>query len=694
MTRTNFNTSVCTSQLVQSAVLTSVFWLAAFARADERIIIEDSLVGSTKGTVVGGQLSPNGYQPKEKTRHILYRLPLTIRHGYMEFEVHGMSPDIPEDSSHAFFGMYEGRGLEEPIKYAMDFRENHFRFHGHWRQNRNSFKAVISCARPSQDNNETTPAIFETKNGKANRDWSEEPTGDNFDWDPKRWHKFRVAWGEGRFEVAIDGKQVWAVQNAPFEYAPLEQRIWLGSAPGRDNKLHNELPKITYRNFRLVALSPENQPQKSTSDVQLNRAATWTQPLRVDAKYPHHFRNEDNDHPFIFNKTAWHYFTCRHPEITLDRAQRIGANVIRVHLEGNPYNEALGLDAWPWGGSRQSPDFDSFNDDYWDEVESRIKAAGERGIGLNLTLFMKLKLPDRPESFQRVLPYLRRVIDRLAKYPNIFCWEVHNEHSNNPDFQAQVGRFMKTNDPFKRPVISSNGTTDNPLWPNADWMDMALVHHCTGSTPTYDLRDWYLAIARNLRVFGKPAFNNEPGRERRHANNDAVHRRKQLWIAAASGGYTTWHSWDGCEGIDDSVYAAKGEQYVRPFVDWWSARDFWRVDPTFTTLTLSDTDPNRNELIPAVLTSQTKDLTLAYLFTRSGGLEIKDQNVLLRLQDGRYRVAFYKPASGKVIGQTIAIEASRRQGVQTLKLPTFTDDLALQIEQIRKGENTLIDGTQ
>jgi hypothetical protein len=36
--------------------------------------------------------------------------------------------------------------------------------------------------------------------------------------------------------------------------------------------------------------------------------------------------------------------------------------------------------------------------------------------------------------------------------------------------------------------------------------------------------------------YGKPAFNNETGREVRHRNDDPIHRRKQMWIAAAAGG--------------------------------------------------------------------------------------------------------------------------------------------------------------
>jgi hypothetical protein len=200
------------------------------------------------------------------------------------------------------------------------------------------------------------------------------------------------------------------------------------------------------------------------------------------------------------------------------------------------------------------------------------------------------------------------VIQRLARHPNIFCWEVHNEHIANPGFQAEVGRFLKKHDPQHRPVISSDGTTDYPLWPHADWMDLAVVHHCTGNQRAYDLRDWYLAIARNIRVFGKPAFNNETGREKRHQNDDPVHRRKQLWLAAAAGGYTTWHSWDGCEGIDDAAYHAPGEEFVRPFVDWWSSQQYWRVDPAFSVAQLAASDPRRDDLIPVALSTPQRDL--------------------------------------------------------------------------------------
>ncbi len=419
----------------------------------------------------------------------------------------------------------------------------------------------------------------------------------------------------------------------------------------------------------------------------------WDTLVRIDPLHPHHFVRTDGTPFFLFNKTAWHYFSAANPGITLDRANRLGASVIRVHLEGNTYFPDLGFDAWPWGGTREHPDFSTFNAAYWERVDERIELAATRGIGLNLTLFMSLKLPDEPASFELMRPYLERVIARLARHPNIFCWEVHNEYVRNPGFQRAVGEFLQRHDPHHRPVISSNGTTDYPLWPDAPWMSMALVHHCTGNQPPYDLRDWYLAIARNLRSFGKPAFNNETGRERRHKNDDPVHRRKQLWLAAAAGGYTTWHSWDGCEGIEDSAYAAPGQEFVGPFVRWWSGQQFWRVNPDFTAAQLAPSDPARDELVAVTLAAPARELLLAYVFTRTGGTRVNNGRLHLRLPGGDYRVEFFDPASGAAIGATVTHVSHGLHRPGPLALPPFADDLALRITRTETRDQAAIPDT-
>jgi hypothetical protein len=433
-----------------------------------------------------------------------------------------------------------------------------------------------------------------------------------------------------------------------------------------------------------------NAPVERVSAV----ATNWSGVVRIDPAHPHHFVRPDGTHLFLFNKTAWHYFTARDPIITLDRTRDLGANVIRVGLEQNYYFDVLKLDGWPWGGTRADPDFSTFDDAYWLRVEERLRLAAAQGVGVNLTLFNGLKLPDNPESFALIKPYLQRIIRQLAPHANIFCWEVHNEYVANPRFQQAVGEFMRQHDPHRRPVISSNGTTDFPLWPDSAWMDMALVHHCTGNQPQYDLRDWYLGIARNLRVHGKPAYNNETGREVRHRNDDAVHRRKQLWLAAAAGGYTTWHSWDGCEGIDDANYVAPGQQFVRPFALWWSQQEFWRVNPDFTAVQVAANDPLQDTVVPVALASPQRELILAYVFTRQGGRRISGGQLQLRLPDGEYMVELFHPADAQVLGPPLGHVSPGLRASAPLRLPDFTDDLALRIKRVGTREQSLIPETR
>ncbi len=101
----------------------------------------------------------------------------------------------------------------------------------------------------------------------------------------------------------------------------------------------------------------------------------------------------------------------------------------------------------------------------------------------------------------------------------------------NEAFPQAVGEYFRANDPHGRPVCTSDGTTDDAAWPDRTWIDLAINHTCTSSSnERHDLRDWYLALARNTRSHGKPAWCNESGRENRRGNNDGVHRRKQGWL--------------------------------------------------------------------------------------------------------------------------------------------------------------------
>jgi hypothetical protein len=224
----------------------------------EVVIIDDPLLGTTQGQQVGGTLSSEGYAPTGAA-HILYELPETVREGYLEVEIFGMDPTaVPVDADHGFLGMYDGRGIAEPVKYFDDFKQNFFRWNVHWRQNRSALKAVISCAAPTEERLKASIAVYPTET----RDFTSEPTGSGVSFDPTRWHAMRAQWQNKKFEVLVDGAVTWST-SGPYDYAPVLHRIWVGSAPGSGDKYLAQVPGIRYRNVRLVSFDDSTLPYGS-----------------------------------------------------------------------------------------------------------------------------------------------------------------------------------------------------------------------------------------------------------------------------------------------------------------------------------------------------------------------------------------------------------------------------------------------
>lgn len=415
-------------------------------------------------------------------------------------------------------------------------------------------------------------------------------------------------------------------------------------------------------------------------------SAPFTSPYRVDEQRPHQLVNQEGEHLFVLAKTAWLYFGARDPMVTIERARRLGANVIRVALEGDLYFRTAGIDLWPWGGTRKQPIFSRFNEDYWRRVEQRIELAGRHGLSLDIVLYTTSKLPDDAVPQQRA--YWRQTLERLGRYANIVTWEIHNEHDRNPGLQREAGHFFRDNDPHRRPVITSKGTRDAPTWTEADWIDMAVTHTCTSSTAAHTLEDWYLPVARNGRARGKPSFNNETGREQRHDNDDGVHRRKQAWTWTMAGGFWTWHSWDGCEGIDDATYRAPGEVFMRPLADYLRSLPFWRLDPEWSAVRIDHPD-----LVDATLATAERELIVSYLAVERSGREVPSFDAKVRLRDGVYRVRFLEPATGRVLGES-TLEAAGLGRPGALRIPAFVDDLVIELKRLAERPESEMANTQ
>jgi hypothetical protein len=401
----------------------------------------------------------------------------------------------------------------------------------------------------------------------------------------------------------------------------------------------------------------------------------WTSPYRVDPDFPFQLVNAEGEHLFILNKTAWLYFGCEYPAAVLDRAVAQGVNVLRVSLEGRYYYETVGIDLWPWRGTRDRPIWNEFDEAYWDEVERRVRLAGERGLGLDVTLYCSLRPSAAEIESQR--SYWSRTLERLGKYANILTWEIANEYVDNEEFQKAVAEFFHENDPWQRPVCTSDGTTDDAVWPDRPWLDLAINHTCTSSSERHDLGDWYLAVARNTRAHGKPAFCNESGRENRHGNDDGVHRRKQGWLWCTAGCFWTWHSWDGCEGIDERDYVAPGQEFMKPLADFFRALPFWQMNPNHTALRTGE--PN---VVWATLARPSRSISVTYLCTRTSGRTVKKASAQIRLPAGSYRLTFQRPADLAVI----KTQEYRSRGLhlsERIGLPAFTDDLVVTVVRVQ-----------
>ncbi|MGQ9619965.1 MAG: hypothetical protein ACUVTX_03140 [Bacteroidales bacterium] len=310
----------------------------------------------------------------------------------------------------------------------------------------------------------------------------------------------------------------------------------------------------------------------------------------------------------------------------------------------------------------------------------------ENEIGINLTIYFTYKLSKEEDPAQ--LAYWKEIIRRLGKYPNILCWEIMNEYVKNEDFQDIAGTWFHENDPDHRPVITSACTTDDAVFPDKPWMDMAVVHTCTGSISQYDLRWWYKAIAQNTMSYGKPAFNNETGREIRHRNDDGVHRRKQAWLWSASGAFFTFHTLDGCEAIDSVGYKAPGYEFMKPYSDFFSSIPFHTLFANYTACTIQN-----DSLVSSGLASPNRSLCITYACTRLTGETVTGMKATIRLPNGKYDVAFIDPATLKDLGVTKYESGGLRETGEIL-LPDFKDDILIKIVMTTQKEITLIEGTR
>ena len=242
--------------------------------AQGTVVLQDPLTnGTVAGTQVGGSFTAEGYKPGLGAGHILYDSPVQVTNGYIEFQVKGFvaSQIVSSDGNadNGLFGMYDGRGITEPIQYFEDFKANYFRWNFHYREQRKAFKAVLTVAAPLPERINSTYAVFGYRpDGTIDRDWFTEPTGIDYSMNSTSWYTVRCEWNNKTFKVTINGTPVWGPFSGPYDYAPIDFKIWLGSAPGYGEKYTNLLANVVYRNFKLVSYGiVTNTPPVITSSA-------------------------------------------------------------------------------------------------------------------------------------------------------------------------------------------------------------------------------------------------------------------------------------------------------------------------------------------------------------------------------------------------------------------------------------------
>ncbi len=421
----------------------------------------------------------------------------------------------------------------------------------------------------------------------------------------------------------------------------------------------------------MIVMSVNVNGQAIKADLSVTFPSPWTSPYVVDPDHPHHFVNRDGNHLYLYNKSAFAYFSCNNPDEVLNKAKKLGANVIRVCLEGKPFFSELELDMWPWGGTRKNPNWNTFNKIYWDKVEDRIKLAGENGIGLDIILYYSLRPNEKDIATQRV--YWDYILSRLGKYSNVFSWEIMYTNNTQKNIIDIAGSYFKNHDPHNRPVFSSGPASDDAFMPEKSWMDISVVQTPTGNQLIYELRDWYLAVARNIYGHGKPAFNPQPGREMVDENDDPVFRRKQSWLWCASGAYWSWHSYDGCEGINEINYYSPGWQYSKPISSFFNSIPFWAMNPNYTACQIDN-----HELVSASLATPNRKTVITYACSTKPTAFVRNNTMTLRLHNGEYQVFFIRPADLKKI-KAINISASGPNNLLEIDLPDFNDDILIMV---------------
>jgi enediyne biosynthesis protein E4 len=374
---------------------------------------------------------------------------------------------------------------------------------------------------------------------------------------------------------------------------------------------------------------------------------------------PRHFQYQSK--PFFFvGKSAFALIDAEDRRRFVDEAHRDGFNVLRIWLccpsltkkHGDDHfrrNQAAG-DLWPFDATPEKPDFTRFNEDYFRRLDAILQHMQSEGMVAQLTLFTGGDFwPGGPHAWDAVKQgYVQFVLDRYRDRPNLY-YEIANEYYS-PEGQAfveKVGDFIWEQDKLHL-VTASAG--DVARFADKPWYRLHQMHASRGRNWWRRVYDELLPLATRHRL---PAVNDEPmgsqapdDKEQGYPGRDTdpVHHRMNFWMTAMSGSYVTFHSH---KGINALVGPSPGQEFVRPFREFFEQTWFWEFEPA----------PEKVRAGTACVLASATEL-VAYL--PEGGPVILD----LRGFEGACTARWFNPRDGK-FGDQSAVRGGGRQEFQS-----------------------------
>jgi hypothetical protein len=195
----------------------------------EYFMLADPLIDGTMGTPVGGAFGPDGWTVTAVADRIYWSVPRLVE-GSVEFTIKNLTNDMLPLADHEVFAMYEGgHGIEHPIGYSPEFRNNAYksmiRIYGAAEGDRFGKQKIMwgLCPFGAGYHDGTCPCTDP-------QGFFEEPFGGDGTWDgtPQR---LRVEWKDGVTRFSRNGNEVLSIDwtESGLTFGPQELYVSLGN---------------------------------------------------------------------------------------------------------------------------------------------------------------------------------------------------------------------------------------------------------------------------------------------------------------------------------------------------------------------------------------------------------------------------------------------------------------------------------